>query len=222
MFVVQLKETGSWRSCIWLMTWFRTVRKRVLSSPKTSKASWWMPAHTWPGKLPFTCASHVHRQGFVLSHVCCVCFSGRDGDDGGKKHMERLLNIWQERSLYRPDFIQQLKLAIEDSDSPKHKPTGQSNTSTLLHSIYCVLPNIWLVVCLVCHATHNTLKYVYVLITLCKCPLSPRFVYWFLSTKKWKQQQIIGISNIQNVHSAFNHGYLCKDVYVLTSGSLVK
>ncbi|XP_056089974.1 regulation of nuclear pre-mRNA domain-containing protein 1B isoform X2 [Rhinichthys klamathensis goyatoka] len=53
----------------------------------------------------------------ACSHVA------RDGDDGGKKHMERLLNIWQERSLYRPDFIQQLKLAIEDSDSPKHKPT---------------------------------------------------------------------------------------------------
>ncbi|XP_077074132.1 regulation of nuclear pre-mRNA domain-containing protein 1B isoform X1 [Siphateles boraxobius] len=52
----------------------------------------------------------------ACSHVA------RDGDDGGKKHMERLLNIWQERSLYRPDFIQQLKLAIEDSDSPKHKP----------------------------------------------------------------------------------------------------
>lgn len=39
--------------------------------------------------------------------------------------MERLLNIWQERSLYRADFIQQLKLAIEDSDSPKHKSAGQ-------------------------------------------------------------------------------------------------
>ncbi|XP_051515607.1 regulation of nuclear pre-mRNA domain-containing protein 1B-like isoform X2 [Myxocyprinus asiaticus] len=51
----------------------------------------------------------------ACSHVA------RDGDDGCKKHMERLLNIWQERSLYRSDFIQQLKLAIEDSDSPKHK-----------------------------------------------------------------------------------------------------
>ncbi|XP_051517155.1 regulation of nuclear pre-mRNA domain-containing protein 1B-like [Myxocyprinus asiaticus] len=51
----------------------------------------------------------------ACSHVA------RDGDDGSKKHMERLLNIWQERSLYRSDFIQQLKLAIEDSDSPKHK-----------------------------------------------------------------------------------------------------
>ncbi|XP_065125222.1 regulation of nuclear pre-mRNA domain-containing protein 1B [Paramisgurnus dabryanus] len=51
----------------------------------------------------------------ACSHVA------RDGDDGCKKSMERLLNIWQERNLYRADFIQQLKLAIEDSDSPKHK-----------------------------------------------------------------------------------------------------
>lgn len=119
-----------------------------------------MPAHTWPGKLPFTCASRVHRQGFVLSHVCCVCFSGRDGDDGGKKHMERLLNIWQERSLYRPDFIQQLKLAIEDSDSPKHKPTGQSNTSTLQTAQHTLCTAKHLTGS-VCHATHNTLKYVH-------------------------------------------------------------
>ncbi|XP_059384446.1 regulation of nuclear pre-mRNA domain-containing protein 1B-like isoform X2 [Carassius carassius] len=51
----------------------------------------------------------------ACSHVA------RDGDEGCKKHMERLLNIWQERNLYRADFIQQLKLAIEDSDSPKQK-----------------------------------------------------------------------------------------------------
>lgn len=36
--------------------------------------------------------------------------------------MERLLNIWKERNLYRSDFIQQLTLAIEDSTSPQ--PTG--------------------------------------------------------------------------------------------------
>ncbi|RXN34287.1 regulation of nuclear pre-mRNA domain-containing 1B-like isoform X1 [Labeo rohita] len=52
----------------------------------------------------------------ACSHVA------REGDEGCKKHMERLLNIWQERNLYRSDFIQQLKLAIEDSDSPKQKP----------------------------------------------------------------------------------------------------
>ncbi|KAL1249375.1 hypothetical protein QQF64_020380 [Cirrhinus molitorella] len=54
----------------------------------------------------------------ACSHVA------REGDEGAKKHMERLLNIWQERNLYRADFIQQLKLAIEDSDSPKQKPAA--------------------------------------------------------------------------------------------------
>ncbi|XP_005162480.1 regulation of nuclear pre-mRNA domain-containing protein 1B isoform X4 [Danio rerio] len=51
----------------------------------------------------------------ACSHVA------RDGDDGCKKQMDRLLTIWQERNLYRPDFIQQLKLTIDDSESPKHK-----------------------------------------------------------------------------------------------------
>ncbi|XP_056589665.1 regulation of nuclear pre-mRNA domain-containing protein 1B isoform X1 [Triplophysa dalaica] len=59
----------------------------------------------------------------AYSHV-----ASRVGDDNCKRSMERLLNIWQERSLYRSDFIQQLKLAIEDSDSPKHKPAdGRKN-----------------------------------------------------------------------------------------------
>ncbi|KAG7323432.1 hypothetical protein KOW79_013134 [Hemibagrus wyckioides] len=51
----------------------------------------------------------------ACSHVA------RETDDSCRKHIERLLNIWQERSLYRSDFIQQLKLAIEDSNSPRHK-----------------------------------------------------------------------------------------------------
>uniref|UniRef100_A0A3Q1IAS7 CID domain-containing protein n=1 Tax=Anabas testudineus TaxID=64144 RepID=A0A3Q1IAS7_ANATE len=46
----------------------------------------------------------------ACSHVA------RSADENCKKHMERLLNIWKERSLYRGDFIQQLKLAIEDSN----------------------------------------------------------------------------------------------------------
>lgn len=50
-------------------------------------------------------------------------FPCSEGDGNCKKHMERLLNIWKERSLYRADFIQQLKLAIEDSNSPR--PSGQ-------------------------------------------------------------------------------------------------
>lgn len=55
----------------------------------------------------------------ACSHVA------RETDDGCKKPMERLLNIWQERSLYRADFIQQLKLAIEDSNSPHPKATDE-------------------------------------------------------------------------------------------------
>ncbi|XP_066558719.1 regulation of nuclear pre-mRNA domain-containing protein 1B isoform X6 [Amia ocellicauda] len=55
----------------------------------------------------------------ACSHVA------READDGCKKHLERLLNIWQERSVYGADFIQQLKLAIEDSNSPKQKPQGK-------------------------------------------------------------------------------------------------
>ncbi|XP_076133315.1 regulation of nuclear pre-mRNA domain-containing protein 1B [Alosa pseudoharengus] len=51
----------------------------------------------------------------ACSHVA------READEGCKRPMERLLTIWQERSLYRADFIQQLKLAIEDSNSPKQK-----------------------------------------------------------------------------------------------------
>ncbi|XP_039592022.1 regulation of nuclear pre-mRNA domain-containing protein 1B isoform X2 [Polypterus senegalus] len=51
----------------------------------------------------------------ACSHVA------READEGCKKHLERLLNIWQERNVYGVDFIQQLKLAIEDSNSPKHK-----------------------------------------------------------------------------------------------------
>ncbi|KAK1898429.1 Regulation of nuclear pre-mRNA domain containing protein 1B [Dissostichus eleginoides] len=49
----------------------------------------------------------------ACSHVA------READDGCKRPMERLLNIWRERALYRADFIQQLKLAIEDSNSPR-------------------------------------------------------------------------------------------------------
>ncbi|XP_034446465.1 regulation of nuclear pre-mRNA domain-containing protein 1B isoform X2 [Hippoglossus hippoglossus] len=53
----------------------------------------------------------------VLVDACSHVAS--EADVGCKKHMERLLNIWKERALYRADFIQQLKLAIEDSNSPR-------------------------------------------------------------------------------------------------------
>uniref|UniRef100_A0A1A8HPL3 Regulation of nuclear pre-mRNA domain containing 1B n=1 Tax=Nothobranchius korthausae TaxID=1143690 RepID=A0A1A8HPL3_9TELE len=53
----------------------------------------------------------------VLVDACSHVAS--ESGEGCKKQMERLLNIWKERSLYRADFIQQLKLAIEDSNSPR-------------------------------------------------------------------------------------------------------
>ncbi|XP_061544595.1 regulation of nuclear pre-mRNA domain-containing protein 1B isoform X2 [Phycodurus eques] len=53
----------------------------------------------------------------VLIDACSHVAS--EVDESCKKHMERLLNIWKERNLYRGDFIQQLTLAIEDSNSPQ-------------------------------------------------------------------------------------------------------
>ncbi|XP_043946138.1 regulation of nuclear pre-mRNA domain-containing protein 1B isoform X5 [Protopterus annectens] len=58
----------------------------------------------------------------AFSHVA------READEGCKKHMERLLNIWQERSVYGGDFIQQLKLAIEDGNSPKPRVKEEKKT----------------------------------------------------------------------------------------------
>ncbi|XP_075898130.1 regulation of nuclear pre-mRNA domain-containing protein 1B [Nelusetta ayraudi] len=52
----------------------------------------------------------------VLVDACSHVAS--ETDESCKKQMERLLNIWKERSLYRADYIQQLKLAIEDNNSP--------------------------------------------------------------------------------------------------------
>ncbi|XP_015684600.1 regulation of nuclear pre-mRNA domain-containing protein 1B [Protobothrops mucrosquamatus] len=51
----------------------------------------------------------------AFSHVA------READEGCKKPLERLLNIWQERSVYGGEFIQQLKLSMEDSNSPQPK-----------------------------------------------------------------------------------------------------
>ncbi|XP_028904589.1 regulation of nuclear pre-mRNA domain-containing protein 1B isoform X2 [Ornithorhynchus anatinus] len=48
----------------------------------------------------------------AFSHVA------READEGCKKPLERLLSIWQERSVYGGEFIHQLKLSMEDSGSP--------------------------------------------------------------------------------------------------------
>ncbi|KAJ8359203.1 hypothetical protein SKAU_G00157280 [Synaphobranchus kaupii] len=75
--------------------------------------------------LDFGCQPLFTPDQFVTCH--------RDGDEGSKKHMERLLHIWKERGVYRPDFIQQLKLAIEDSNSPKSKPAEQKKGTKRPH-----------------------------------------------------------------------------------------
>ncbi|XP_043946137.1 regulation of nuclear pre-mRNA domain-containing protein 1B isoform X4 [Protopterus annectens] len=64
----------------------------------------------------------------VLRVVLLPTTPCREADEGCKKHMERLLNIWQERSVYGGDFIQQLKLAIEDGNSPKPRVKEEKKT----------------------------------------------------------------------------------------------
>ncbi|XP_070266869.1 regulation of nuclear pre-mRNA domain-containing protein 1B-like [Myotis yumanensis] len=64
----------------------------------------------------------------AFSHVA------READEGCKKPLERLLtrnrllNIWQERSVYGGKFIQQLKLSMEDSKSPPPKATEEKKS----------------------------------------------------------------------------------------------
>ncbi|XP_053101167.1 regulation of nuclear pre-mRNA domain-containing protein 1B isoform X2 [Hemicordylus capensis] len=58
----------------------------------------------------------------AFSHVA------READEGCKKPLERLLNIWQERSVYSSEFIQQLKLSMEDSSSPQPKVTEEKKS----------------------------------------------------------------------------------------------
>lgn len=58
----------------------------------------------------------------AFSHVA------READEGCKKPLERLLNIWQERSVYGGEFIQQLKLSMEDSKSPPPKATEEKKS----------------------------------------------------------------------------------------------
>ncbi|XP_060119896.1 regulation of nuclear pre-mRNA domain-containing protein 1B isoform X3 [Heteronotia binoei] len=61
----------------------------------------------------------------AFSHVA------READEGCKKPLERLLNIWQERSVYGSEFIQQLKLSMEDSNSPQPKEEKKSLKRTV-------------------------------------------------------------------------------------------
>ncbi|KAM8947162.1 regulation of nuclear pre-mRNA domain-containing protein 1B isoform 2-T2 [Pelodytes ibericus] len=51
-------------------------------------------------------------------------------EDGCRKPLERLLHIWQERSVYSAEFIQQLRLAIDDEDSPREPQVSEEKTTT--------------------------------------------------------------------------------------------
>ncbi|XP_071968185.1 regulation of nuclear pre-mRNA domain-containing protein 1B isoform X3 [Engystomops pustulosus] len=59
----------------------------------------------------------------AFSHV------SSEADDGCRKPLERLLTIWQERSVYTADFIQQIRLAIDGDDSPKEPPVTEEKVS---------------------------------------------------------------------------------------------
>ncbi|KAM4622898.1 regulation of nuclear pre-mRNA domain-containing protein 1B [Discoglossus pictus] len=51
-----------------------------------------------------------------------------EAEDGCRKPLERLLHIWQERSVYSADFVQQLRSAIDDDDSPREPPVVEEKT----------------------------------------------------------------------------------------------
>lgn len=68
-------------------------------------------------------------------------FLGREADEGCKKPLERLLNIWQERSVYGGEFIQQLKLSMEDSKSPP--PKGRHITTCLQLLVFATPSPTW-------------------------------------------------------------------------------
>ncbi|XP_044152776.1 regulation of nuclear pre-mRNA domain-containing protein 1B isoform X2 [Bufo gargarizans] len=59
----------------------------------------------------------------AFSHV------SSEADDGCRKPLERLLHIWQERGVYSADFIQQLRLAINEDDSPREPPVTEEKVS---------------------------------------------------------------------------------------------
>ncbi|XP_053309633.1 regulation of nuclear pre-mRNA domain-containing protein 1B [Spea bombifrons] len=54
-----------------------------------------------------------------------------EAEDGCRKALERLLHIWQERSVYTADFIQQLRSAIDGDNSPREPPVIEEKTTTL-------------------------------------------------------------------------------------------
>ncbi|KAG8446121.1 hypothetical protein GDO86_013841 [Hymenochirus boettgeri] len=61
----------------------------------------------------------------AFSHV------SREAEEGCQKPLERLLHIWQERSVYTADFIQQIRLAIDNDDSPREPQVVVSEEKSL-------------------------------------------------------------------------------------------
>ncbi|XP_053574556.1 regulation of nuclear pre-mRNA domain-containing protein 1B isoform X2 [Bombina bombina] len=51
-----------------------------------------------------------------------------EADDGCRKPLERLLHIWQERSVYSSEFIQQIRMAIDNEDSPREPQVTEEKT----------------------------------------------------------------------------------------------
>ncbi|CAH2292173.1 Hypothetical predicted protein [Pelobates cultripes] len=74
--------------------------------------------------------------------VDAVLHVSSEADDGCRKPLERLLHIWQERSVYSPEFVQQLRLAIDGEDSPREPQVSEEKpppmTTSLKRSIHQV------------------------------------------------------------------------------------
>ncbi|KAM5135785.1 regulation of nuclear pre-mRNA domain-containing protein 1B [Mantella aurantiaca] len=64
----------------------------------------------------------------AFSHV------SSEADEGCRKPLERLLHIWQERGVYSADFIQQIRLALDEEDSPREPPVVEEKTTSLKRS----------------------------------------------------------------------------------------
>ncbi|XP_069508496.1 regulation of nuclear pre-mRNA domain-containing protein 1B isoform X6 [Ambystoma mexicanum] len=66
---------------------------------------------------------------FEMVLVDAVSHVSREADEGFKKPLERLLTIWQERSVYTSEFIQQLRSTIEDPNSPPEQSVNEEKKS---------------------------------------------------------------------------------------------
>ncbi|KAM4033628.1 regulation of nuclear pre-mRNA domain-containing protein 1B isoform 1-T1 [Anomaloglossus baeobatrachus] len=70
--------------------------------------------------------THVSRS---LSMLKTLSNRNREADDGCRKPLERLLHIWQERSVYSAEFVQKLRLAIDGDESPREPPVTEEKVT---------------------------------------------------------------------------------------------